>query len=160
MKELQIKLEENLIPILEQKGYNIVRLEYFKSKNLNNRSKLNLVIGNINKSPITIKDCSIVSKEVSILIDVEELIKEAYNLEVSSKGAEDHLIFFADYERNIGKIVEVELKENSNHMLAKIVKVTKDKVVLSKINDIESKNKQITVPVSAIKSAILTKDTE
>lgn len=158
MKELQIKLEENLKPALEQKGYNIVSLDYFKSKNLNKRSRLNLIIENIGNKPITIKDCSIVSKEVAILIDVENLITEAYNLEVSSRGSEDHLVFFADYVKNIGKIIKIELKDSNNPLLASIIKVTGDKVILNTINEIE--NKKITLPISAIKCAILTKDTE
>jgi ribosome maturation factor RimP len=56
-------------------------------------------------------DCADVSRELSELLDVEEIISVEYNLEVSSPGLNRPLTKPADYQRYAGKLVKVRTYE-------------------------------------------------
>jgi ribosome maturation factor RimP len=60
---------------------------------------------------IMLDDCANVSRELSELLDVEEIIPTEYNLEVSSPGLNRPLNKPSDYERYAGKIVKVRTYE-------------------------------------------------
>jgi ribosome maturation factor RimP len=64
------------------------------------------------KEGVTLDDCSRVSREVSVYLDVEDLIVQAYHLEVSSPGLERVLRHTDDCQRHIGKKVKVKLRED------------------------------------------------
>jgi ribosome maturation factor RimP len=59
---------------------------------------------------VRIEDCERVSREVSALLDVEDPMPTAYNLEVSSPGFDRVLRTSAHFERFVGSRVWVELK--------------------------------------------------
>src|SRR3984957_1238809 len=57
---------------------------------------------------ITHKDCERVSQQLSVLLDIEELVPgPPYTLEVSSPGLDRKLIKAADYERFIGRLAKI-----------------------------------------------------
>lgn len=58
---------------------------------------------------IGVEDCERVSRELSALLDVEDPIEVAYQLEVSSPGADRVLRTPAHYQRYVGQRVHVEL---------------------------------------------------
>ena len=61
---------------------------------------------------ITHKDCERVSQQLSVILDVEELVPgPAYTLEVSSPGLDRKLIKPADYERFTGRLAKIWLNE-------------------------------------------------
>ncbi|WP_136805519.1 ribosome maturation factor RimP [Desulfosediminicola flagellatus] len=60
---------------------------------------------------ITVEHCADVSREVSVFLDVEELIDHPFNLEVSSPGVERALNTLADFERHIGKKSRIRMRE-------------------------------------------------
>ena len=62
---------------------------------------------------VTVEDCSKVSRETSDFLDVEDLINHAYNLEVSSPGAERALRNLAECERFVGERVRLKMKEEN-----------------------------------------------
>jgi ribosome maturation factor RimP len=64
------------------------------------------------KEGVTLDTCGRVSREVSDYLDVENLIAQAYHLEVSSPGLERVLRNIDDCQRNIGKKVKVKLRED------------------------------------------------
>lgn len=59
-------------------------------------------------------DCSVVSEQVGLLLDVEELVQNRYTLEVSSPGIERGLYKPADYERFQGNRVKLKASEPIN----------------------------------------------
>lgn len=63
------------------------------------------------KSGIKLEDCRKVSKQVSALLDVEDLIAGGYELEVSSPGLDRRLYTLEHYRRFIGHLVHVSLYE-------------------------------------------------
>ena len=59
---------------------------------------------------ITIDDCTGASRAISALLDVEDPISSAYELEVSSPGIDRPLTRPKDFERFAGLVAKIELK--------------------------------------------------
>ena len=57
---------------------------------------------------VTLDDCETVSKQVGLLLDVEDLIPSRYTLEVSSPGVERGLYKPADYSRFQGQRIKLK----------------------------------------------------
>jgi ribosome maturation factor RimP len=66
------------------------------------------------ESGVTLDHCSMVSREVSAYLDIEELIEQSYHLEVSSPGLERPLHTIGDFKRFCGKNARVKLRESVN----------------------------------------------
>ena len=60
---------------------------------------------------VTHEDCARVSNELSVILDVEDLIPNRYTLEVSSPGLNRGLYKPADYERFKGSVVRIRTTE-------------------------------------------------
>lgn len=57
---------------------------------------------------VSVEDCANVSRQLSAMLDVDDLIPNPYNLEVSSPGLDEELLVARDYERFKGRAVRVE----------------------------------------------------
>ncbi|MGA8555534.1 MAG: ribosome maturation factor RimP [Candidatus Acidiferrales bacterium] len=61
---------------------------------------------------VTHKDCERVSEQLSVILDIEDLVPgPSYLLEVSSPGLDRKLIKPADYERFVGRLAKIWLNE-------------------------------------------------
>jgi ribosome maturation factor RimP len=60
---------------------------------------------------VTLDDCSTVSEQVGLTLDVEDPIPHSYTLEVASPGLDRGLYKPADYERFAGNPAEIRLIE-------------------------------------------------
>lgn len=60
---------------------------------------------------ISLDQCTKVSRELSDFLDVEDLIAQAYTLEVSSPGLERPLRTAADFKRFSGKKARIKLRD-------------------------------------------------
>ncbi len=91
---------------LEDKGYDLVQI-----KLINNGKRLivSIFIERLDNKCVSIDDCTIVSRLISAILDVEDFIKGAYTLEVSSPGENRPLLKVKDFERFYGKTVKMEL---------------------------------------------------
>ena len=58
---------------------------------------------------VSTADCQQVSRIVNPILDVHDMILGAYNLEVASPGLNRPLITEADFRRNLGQKIEVEV---------------------------------------------------
>ncbi|WP_041643379.1 ribosome maturation factor RimP [Magnetococcus marinus] len=56
---------------------------------------------------ISLDECGSISRQISSLLDVHDVIPNAYHLEVSSPGIERPLIKDGDFTRFAGKLVEI-----------------------------------------------------
>ena len=63
---------------------------------------------------VTLDDCETVSKQVGLLLDVEDLIASRYTLEVSSPGVERGLYKPADYRRFQGQRIKLKSLQSIN----------------------------------------------
>ncbi|THB78927.1 MAG: ribosome maturation factor RimP [Desulfobulbaceae bacterium] len=105
-------------------------------------------------SGVTLDDCSRVSREVSVFLDVEDLIEHAYNLEVSSPGAERELRSSDECSRFIGERVRVKLfeeLEGERVVIGELVEAASGEIVV-----ITEQGKKISMPWEKIKKARLT----
>jgi ribosome maturation factor RimP len=60
---------------------------------------------------VSIEDCASVSRDLSALLDVEEIVPIAYTLEVSSPGLDRPLRHVADYRRFAGRQAKLVMRE-------------------------------------------------
>ena len=60
---------------------------------------------------VTLDDCSLFSRDVEGVLDLEDLIPSKYVLEVSSPGIERELYSVDDFRRFDGRLVKVKTKE-------------------------------------------------
>jgi len=100
------KLKEKIKKIVEDLGYYLYDVIYEKKGKDN---VLEVLIEN--DTSIDIDDCVVVSKAISDDLDILDPIKEAYNLEVASSGAERELRNSEEILRAVGKHVYIETME-------------------------------------------------
>ncbi|QZO02345.1 ribosome maturation factor RimP [Chenggangzhangella methanolivorans] len=58
----------------------------------------------------TVEDCEVASKAISPVLDVEDPIDRAYNLEMSSPGIDRPLVRVTDFARWAGHIAKIEME--------------------------------------------------
>ncbi len=97
------KTTEFVLPILEKKGFELYDVEYVKEG-----SDYYLRIFIDKEGGITINDCVDVTREMNEILDREDYIKDAFIFEVSSPGLDRPLKKDKDFDRNIGKQVEIK----------------------------------------------------
>ncbi|MDD2321276.1 MAG: ribosome maturation factor RimP [Geobacteraceae bacterium] len=84
-------------------GLELVEIEY---KREGRQMVLRLYIDK--EGGISLDDCAAVSKELSAVLDVEDVIPGKYALEVSSPGLNRPLKTTADYVRYVGRLVKIK----------------------------------------------------
>lgn len=92
-------------PILDQKGMELVDIEYRMERG---RWVLRLFIDK--EGGVTLDDCSDVSGEVGVILDVRDIIPHSYNLEVSSPGLDRPLVKERDFLRHLGGRVKIKTR--------------------------------------------------
>ena len=60
---------------------------------------------------VNVDDCALVSRQISAYLEVEDIIENAYNLEVSSPGLERPLKKKEDFVRFAGRKARIKFKE-------------------------------------------------
>ncbi len=104
LSTLEQKLTELVTAPVEALGYELVGIEFVRGR----VSTLRIYIDSENG--INVDDCADVSRQVSAVMDVEDPITVAYNLEVSSPGLERPLFNAAHYQRFTGDEVSLVLR--------------------------------------------------
>ncbi len=108
--EYEQRTQSLLEPILEEKGFELVDVEFVKEGSTwYLRSYIDKPGG------ITVDDCELVSRALEEKLDREDFISEAYILEVSSPGLGRALKKDKDYVRNEGKEIELRLYKPFEH---------------------------------------------
>lgn len=103
------KTEKLVLPIIEENNFELVDVEYVRE---GGNYFLRVYIDK--EGGITIDDCEVVSRNLSDLLDEDDFIPDAYILEVSSPGLGRPLKKEKDFDRSIGKEVEVKLYKQIN----------------------------------------------
>lgn len=104
------KIEELIRPIVLELSCQLYYVEYVKE---NGEYYLRIYIDKENDR-ISLNDCEAVSRRVSEVLDVEDPIKEAYYLEVSSPGLNRGLYNDEHFKRFIGSEVLIKLTGSLN----------------------------------------------
>lgn len=101
------KIEEVLTPLATEADMDIVQVNYTKKT-------LQILLEKKDGTSPTIDECEELSRAFSATLDVEDLIKEKYFLEVGSAGMDRPLTKLTDFEKFIGREIKVELKMPRN----------------------------------------------
>ncbi len=105
MQRASAKLQEIVRNVVEPMGYELVGVEY-----LTGHEGGNLLRVYIDKEDgILVEDCAAVSHQLSGVLDVEDPVPGQYSLEVSSPGMDRPLFDAKDFERFVGRQVNVRL---------------------------------------------------
>ena len=146
------KINKIISPSLNKMGFQIFRIKL--DKNAKSNSILQIMIEHQNGDPININDCSKISKHLSVLLDVEEVIDFSYILEISSPGINRPLEAISDFVKFIGKNISIELNDKNlkkRKINAKILSVKKNIIRILEKN----KNEEMSLPISEISNSYL-----
>jgi len=91
-------------PTLTSMGYELVRVMSTGGR----RPTLQVMAERLDRAGMTVDDCAGISRAVSAILDVEDPMDGAYQLEVSSPGIDRPLIKAEDFERFLGFEARVE----------------------------------------------------
>jgi len=106
MSSIAEQVQNLLTGSVQIEGCELVHFEYLP------RGKGSLLRIYIDKPEgINLDDCTRISKHVSVLLDVENLIPHNYVLEVTSLGIERPLFTESDYQRFTGETVQLVTKQ-------------------------------------------------
>lgn len=98
------KTEELITPLIDAEGFELVDVEYVKEG-----ADWYLRVYIDKDGGITVNDCEKISRAFNEILDREDYIDDAYIFEVSSPGLLRPLKKDKDYQRNLGKLLEVKL---------------------------------------------------
>lgn len=149
-KDIEKLVENMLKPILESNRFELVDVEYLKEAG---NWFLRIYIDK--EGGITIDDCELVSRSIEVDLDRQDPIKEPYILEVSSPGLSRPLKKDKDFERSIGKLIEIKLYkaiDNEKEYIGELISYTNEEVVINQ------ENKQLTIKrkdIAMIRLAII-----
>ncbi|MFK7973727.1 MAG: ribosome maturation factor RimP [Rickettsiaceae bacterium] len=135
-------------PTINQLGYGLVQVIIRGSTT----KAVEILIEKADGTPVQLQDCRNVSKNISAILDVEEVISGKYFLEVSSAGVERPLTNIIDFTKFADKEIKIRLKEPLNGNLSfrgKLLGVHDNKIKL------QSKNIVLFFDYDSIKSAKL-----
>ena len=103
---LDRRLAEIVRPVIEDLGYELIRLRYMSGK----KPTLQIMADKPDGG-IEVDDCALISTDVSANLDVEDPIAEEYVLEVSSPGIDRPLTRLKDFDRWAGYEAKLETAE-------------------------------------------------
>ncbi|MBL8658395.1 MAG: ribosome maturation factor RimP [Rhodospirillales bacterium] len=92
-------------PTIADLGFEIVRVEVLGLKS----PRVQIMVERAGEQTVSLDDCAQISRAVSVLLDVEDLIAGAYTLEVSSPGIDRPLVRIGDFDRFAGFEAKLEL---------------------------------------------------
>lgn len=106
-QERVLELRNMFEPLIQEKGFELVDMKLYQRGAEN---FLTLLV-DMPKGGISIAQCTLLNREIRDLIDLNSLLAEPYNLEVSSPGIDRNLVNEKDFTRALGRKIRVFLKE-------------------------------------------------
>lgn len=101
-EEYEKRAESLLLPLVEAQGFELVDVEYVKE------AGSWYLRGYIDKpGGITVNDCEVISRAFSDKLDEKDFIEDSYIMEISSPGLDRPLKKEKDFQRSLGKVVEI-----------------------------------------------------
>jgi len=141
------QIEAVVLPVIEELGLELVEVQYRREQS---GWVLRLIIDK--QDGVSLDDCAATSREISQLLDIEDFIDQAYNLEVSSPGLNRSLKSMADFQRFIGrkaKIKTIEPIAGEHVFIGKIQQTEGETIIL------EVDRKEVLIPFLQVSKARL-----
>jgi ribosome maturation factor RimP len=141
-------LTELFEPVIESMGYEFVGVEFNAG---GGHGTLRVYIDR--EQGVSLDDCASISHQLSGILDVEEPIKQAYDLEISSPGIDRPLFKIADFEKFSGRTAKIKMAlgvQGRKNFKGQLVSVADSKWVV-----IEVDGEQFDLPYADIAKANL-----
>ena len=141
------RVEDCLREIVEAEGVELLHVDYWPK---DNSPVLRIYIDK--PGGVNLSDCEKVSKHVSVILDVEDVISQQYILEVSSPGLERPLFKKSDYERYLDReirLITIEKVQSRKKFKGYIRRLSDDTLKL------ECEGQMYEIPFKKIKGAKL-----
>ena len=122
-------VEKIAVPILDAEGFELVDIEYTKE----GANWFLRIFIDCEQKPVNLDDCSHFSELLGAKIDQVDPIPTAYILEVSSPGAERPLKKETDFQKAIGKSVNITMYtpiEGSKQFQGVLTEVNQEQFVI------------------------------
>jgi ribosome maturation factor RimP len=103
-----MSVEKRIRELIAEKLADRPDLFVVEIKIVNNKNVTILLDGD---NGVGIHDCALVSRHVGFHLEEENLIDNAYTLEVGSPGLDTPLTLDRQFQKNIGRLLEIKLKE-------------------------------------------------
>lgn len=147
------KIQQLITPVIEALGYELVRVSF-----TGERQSILQIMAERPDGSMNVSDCARISREISVLLDVEDPIAGKYSLEVSSPGLDRPLTRAKDFERFAGSDAKVESRVAINgqrRFKGELLGLVGDEVL------IKTADGEVAVPLAnVIKAKLLVGDTD
>lgn len=151
LSPLAQRIDALVRPAIEGLGFDVVRIRITAQRGTQVLQIMAEPLGDTRE--MTVEDCAQISRHVSAIMDVEDPISSAYNLEVSSPGIDRPLTSAEDFTHYIGHEASVEMEwpvEGRKRFKGEILAVKGDEVRLK----LDGKNEAV-LEISGMQQAKL-----
>lgn len=140
------EIQEIAQRIVDSEGLELIDIEFKPGKS---RSLLRVYIDK--DGGVTLSDCENVSRQMGAILDVKDLLRNTYVLEVSSPGLDRPLRTDRDYQRALGRILKLNISDEQGRpeqVTGKLIEATEENVI------IEEAGRPRNIPRNQIKRAV------
>ena len=95
---------------------------------------------------IGIADCAAISRHVGFHLEEENVLEDAYNLEVSSPGIDAPLVMPRQFGKNVGRNLAIKMADGSKKE-GRLTGMAEDAVIIEEINKQKGKKAETTETV-------------
>ncbi len=149
------KVKQLAAPHVEQMGFQVVRILL---EGGSEKKCLQIMIDRQDNQPLSADDCARVSRSLSLLFDVEDVIKSRYDLEISSPGLERPLVTKEDFKRFCGQEVMVKSRQiffDRKSFIGLLSDASEENITLHLSDHLRDGSTTVTMAYEDIKSANL-----
>lgn len=129
MNTLVKQVEDIVRTQVEAMGFELIQVRLMDGK----KSRLLQIMAERPDGSISLDDCADISRQISAVLDVEDVITTAYRLEVSSPGIDRPLTREQDFTKYAGHIAKIEMLlpiDGRRRFTGKIVGIENGQVTL------------------------------
>ena len=140
-------------PVLEQLSFRLVRVRISGMDGCTVQ-----IMAERPDGTMTIKDCELVSRALSPVLDVADPIERAYRLEISSPGLDRPLVRRSDFERYAGNVVKIEMAvaiEGRRRFRGTLIGVDGDKARVHRTDAAPGEDPDVLLPIEEMAEAKL-----
>jgi ribosome maturation factor RimP len=122
------EIQEIARKVIESERLDLIDLEFKPGKS---RNLLRIFIDK--PGGVTVSDCENISRQLAAILDVKDLLKRAYVLEVSSPGLDRPLRTDRDYQRAVGRILRLSLTTEdgkSEQVSGKLMEANEEELII------------------------------
>ena len=106
---IEAKVNQIIEDAVHELGFSLIRVQFLGGQL--GRNHLQIMTEPTEDREMTVEDCQILSRHISVLLDVDDPIASSYVLEVSSPGIDRPLTRIEDFNRFSGELAKITLRQ-------------------------------------------------